>query len=128
MRRRYLCSLPLSLFFLLLGIGCRQEAVTSGKAKTLPAKVTNGGVKEADLATITLSEDAERRLGVETVAAQAAGGGRTGTWAGEVVIPPGQAVVVSAPVAGTVYFARQGSPPAPGRRAAEPVPGQGPGR
>jgi len=114
MRRRYRRSLPLSLFLLLMGIGCRQAAVTSGKAKVPPAKVSNGGVKEADLATITLSEDAERRLGVETVAAQAASGGRTGTWAGEVVIPPGQAIVVSAPVAGTVSFARQGSPPAPG--------------
>jgi multidrug efflux pump subunit AcrA (membrane-fusion protein) len=99
-----------------MGIGCRQAAVTSGKAKTLPAKVSNGGVKEADLATITLSEDAERRLGVETVAAQAASGGRTGTWAGEVVIPPGQAMVVSAPVAGTVSFAGPASPPAPGAR------------
>jgi RND family efflux transporter MFP subunit len=99
-----------------MGIGCRQAAVPSGKAKTLPAKVSNGGVKEADLATITLSEDAERRLGIETVAAQATSGGRTGTWAGEVVIPPGQAIVVSAPVAGTVSFAGSGFLPVPGAR------------
>jgi RND family efflux transporter MFP subunit len=66
-----------------------------------PAKVENP-VAEAKLATITLTAKAEERLGVETAlvsSRQIPGFLEVG---GEVIAPPGTAVRVSAPLAGTI--------------------------
>ena len=93
-----------------LGTGCRDSTV-SAVTPVPPAKVANGGVKETDLATITLTEEAERRLGIETAAAEEKPGRRLDTWAGEVVVPPDQALLVTAPAAGTVVLAGSGFPP-----------------
>jgi len=57
---------------------------------------------EAALATVTLSAAAARRLGLQTTPATEQIVARTRTVGGEVMAPPGRAVVVSAPVAGTV--------------------------
>jgi RND family efflux transporter MFP subunit len=114
MKRRHSAWLVPALISLALATGCRESKVVAVPAKETPAKVTNGGLKEADLATITLSAEAERRLGIETVAAEERAGGRTATWAGEIVIPPGQTLAVAAPVAGAVAFAGQGAPPVGG--------------
>jgi RND family efflux transporter MFP subunit len=91
--------------------GCRQTTVTAEKPQSPPAKVANSARKETELATITLTEEAARRLGIEIATAQEKPGGRSSTWAGEVMVPPGQALVVSAPVAGAVVFTDPGFPP-----------------
>ena len=65
-----------------------------------PAKVANP-VTEAQLATVTLSEEAERRLGVETATAAVENVLRTRTVGGEVMSPPGKHIGVTAPIAGT---------------------------
>ena len=59
-------------------------------------------VKEAQLTTVTLSEDAERRLAIktETVAQRAVP--RTRTIGGEIMAPSGTALAITAPVAGTL--------------------------
>ncbi len=115
MRRHDWHVLSLTFVSLAVWTGCREPATTTVQTKEPPARVSNGGLKETSLATVTLSTDAERRLGIETATAEEGSGGRTGTWNGEVVVPPGQALVVSAPVAGTVSFVAQG-PPVAGAR------------
>jgi len=107
----------LALTFVSLAIwtGCGDPAATAVQTKEPPAKVSNGGLKETNLATITLSEDARRRLGIEIATAGEGSGNRTGTWTGEAVVPPGRTLTVSAPVAGTTSFALQGTPAAGAR-------------
>jgi RND family efflux transporter MFP subunit len=68
---------------------------------TAPANVANPR-KEADLTTITLTPEAERRLGIETVALEAAPIQAERTLGGEMLVPPGRSVPVTAPVAGRV--------------------------
>ena len=79
--------------------------------KTAPATVA-APVKEADLTTVTLSPEAEARLGIKTATIERRAVPRTRTVGGEVVPQPGAAVVVTAPFAGTLEAT--GEPPTPG--------------
>ena len=84
-------------------LSCEKPPAATQKEKPVPpVKVDNGGVKEADLATITLSPKAEERLGIQTATIEYGPALRSETLAGEVVIPPGQSLTVTAPVAGSV--------------------------
>ena len=84
-------------------LGCEKPPAATQKEKPVPpVKVDNGGVKEVDLATITLSPKAEERLGIQTATIEYGPALRSETLAGEVVIPPGQSLTVTAPVAGSV--------------------------
>ena len=80
--------------------GCGGDAPPAASAAK-PATVT-APVKEAQLTTVTLSEDAERRLAIkmETVAQRAVP--RTRTIGGEIMAPSGTALAITAPVAGTL--------------------------
>jgi RND family efflux transporter MFP subunit len=87
----------------------------SGSAKPeAPAKV-EGAPKEADLATVTLTTDAETRLGVVTAPAARKPVARTTTYAGEVMVPSGRLTAVTSPFVGTLK--------APSGGAATPTPG-----
>lgn len=79
--------------------GCKSESTAAKPAP--PAKVANP-VTEAQLSTITLSEEAEKRLAIRVVSATTETVLRTRTVGGEVISPPGRAVSVTAPMAGTV--------------------------
>ena len=57
---------------------------------------------EAEISTIRLTADAVKRLGVQTVAVKTDVAAATRTLGGEVVVPEGRGVVVTAPVAGTL--------------------------
>jgi membrane fusion protein, heavy metal efflux system len=57
---------------------------------------------EAELSTIKLTADAVKRLGIETVAVRTDSAAATRTLGGEIVVPEGRGVVVTAPVAGTL--------------------------
>ena len=59
-------------------------------------------VKEAQLTTVTLSEEAERRLAVKTEATEQRAVPRTRTLGGEIMAPSGTALAITAPVAGTL--------------------------
>ncbi len=88
------------------------------KAKTAagPATVENP-TKETDLTTIRLRPDAERRLGIELVAAERKPVAQPRRLPGEVLIPPGRSIVVSAPVAGLLTLpSSTASPPVAGQR------------
>jgi hypothetical protein len=82
-----------------------------------PAKV-DGGVPEAELATIRLTPRAEERLGIQTVPLRYANVQETRTYAGEVIIPPGQSITVTAPVAGRLVASESYEPPRVGELVA----------
>lgn len=94
--------------------GCGGDA-TPPKAAP-PAAVANP-VTEASLSTITLTPEAEARLGIKVVAARIESIAKTRTVGGEIIVPPGRSVTVSAPIPGTVQVAG-GETPHAGSRVA----------
>jgi RND family efflux transporter MFP subunit len=68
---------------------------------------------EAELSTVKLTPEAVMRLGIETVVATTQSAGSTRTLGGEIVVPEGGAIVITAPVAGTLSGA---AAPGPGTR------------
>lgn len=91
---------------------CTQKATESQKPAP-PAKVENA-VKEGDLATVTLSPEAEARLGIRTAPVEFTSVIQTRTFGGEVVLPPDSTLIVSAPMAGTILAGASGGAPAAG--------------
>jgi len=100
------------LFGALLTAACGGDAAKDAKPAP-PAKVQNAP-QETQLATITLSEQAEKRLGIELVAVERKTVQRTREFGGEVVVPPGRQIVVAAPVAGRLAAASSAGLPAAG--------------
>jgi membrane fusion protein, heavy metal efflux system len=80
-----------------------------------PAKVQNA-VTEAQLTTVTLTPDAVRRLGIRTAPVESLSVEHTRTVGGEIVVPPGLSLTVTAPVAGTVLTPPEGALPTAGAR------------
>jgi cobalt-zinc-cadmium efflux system membrane fusion protein len=68
---------------------------------------------EAELSTVKLTGEAVKRLGIETVVVKTEAAAATRTLGGEIVVPEGRAVVVTAAVAGTLTGA---AAPRPGTR------------
>jgi RND family efflux transporter MFP subunit len=91
-------------------LGCGEDA----KSSKAPAKV-EVLPKETELARITLTEDAHRRLGITTAALTKQSVERHTTIGGDVLIPHGKSIVVAAPVAGTIASPEGGSIPLPGQ-------------
>ena len=85
-------------------------------AKSAPAATVQGAIPEAQLASVTLTRDAVRRLGITTVMVDSADVAPTRSVGAEVVVPPGHALSVSAPVSGTVLAPHGGGIPTPGTR------------
>ncbi len=71
-------------------------------------------MKEIELATIQLTPEAERRLGIETAKAERRRVAQTRTLGGDVMVPPGGAATITAPRAGTVLAPHDGAIPAAG--------------
>lgn len=95
------CLSLLVLLGLLHGVwSCTSETQSSSSAAP-PAKVANG-VKESDLATVTLSPQAEQRLGIETAKVENRNIARTLRLGGEIMPVPGRRIYVTAPVTGVV--------------------------
>lgn len=111
--------------FLALGpvvlCGCGTASDSGGKKAEKPAQVARPG-NEQSLNTITLTEKAEGRLGIRTAEATLADAQRKRHVGGEAVIPPGQAIIVSAPVAGTLMAPEAASVPAPGSKVTQGQP------
>lgn len=84
----------------LLMVGC-SRAGSQEAAHETPAAVEHPRT-EAEISTIKLTADAVKRLGVQTVAVKSDVAAATRTLGGEVVVPEGRGVVVTAPVAGTL--------------------------
>jgi len=67
-----------------------------------PAAKVASAVPESSLTTITLTADAQKRLGIETARAERRTIVRTRSVGGEIVAAGGAQIVVTAPVAGTL--------------------------
>ena len=106
----------LGICFLALG-GC-QKTDDSAYKKQDPAKVAQPG-DEQTLNTITLTAKAKERLGIDTVGMTPADRQRKRTFGGEVVVPSGQTIVVSAPIAGTLSAPEGGEVPSLGGSVTE---------
>jgi len=98
----------------LIATGCVPQAATKAKP-VAPAKVEMVP-HESDLAIITLTPEAEARLGITTVAAELRPVQQYRTFGGEVIIPSGQSIMISAPVAGIVKSTSESPFPVPGAR------------
>jgi RND family efflux transporter MFP subunit len=107
---------------LLATAGCRPgDSHQAGKSPP-PATVAKPA-SESQLATITLTPEAEERVGIELAEVQRKPVHRRRTLGGMVAFPPGQTIVVSAPLGGTLSVPEEGDVPPPGSRveAGEPI-------
>lgn len=86
--------------------GCTAPKVAEAQ-KAVPAAKVENPIKEADLATIKLTPEAEKRLGITIAPVEFKSVAQTRTLAGEVVLPPDRVTLVAAPVAGTLATDRQ---------------------
>ena len=93
--------------------GCASRLADDSKKATPPAKVENP-IKEGELATVTLTPEAETRLGIRTTPVEYTSVSRTRTFGGEVMLPPDSSVIVSAPMAGTLLAGASSSTPVAG--------------
>lgn len=106
---------------LLIMLGCAlwQSGCADSQAKTAkseaPAKVEKPP-DEAAIATVTLTEAANRRLGITTGQIERKPVPRRRTFGGIVEVPLGGTLIVSAPLAGTLEKASGNPMPAPGSR------------
>ncbi len=96
-------SLRLATWLLLAVVwtaGC-DRAGQSAKSKVEPAKVAHH-VEEQSLNTITLTEHAAQRLAIALADVRTQSVQQRRIVGGEVVIPPGQTIAISAPLAGMI--------------------------
>ncbi len=99
------------LLLILICLGCQQRSATSLATKPEPpAKVANVA-KEDQLNTVELSSKAAERLGIVTAAVEVRSIRRSRTYGGEVTLPAGASIVVSAPFSGTLQTPGKGSVP-----------------
>jgi membrane fusion protein, heavy metal efflux system len=95
----------------LCATGCGNKEHKAGA----PAKV-EGAVKETELATVTLTPEAEKRLGIEVAKVERRVVPHVRVVGGEVVAPPGRALPVTAPLPGVVLAPPSGRVPGAGER------------
>lgn len=94
--------------------GCGPQS--SSKAKPISPVKVELVPHESDLATITLTPEAENRLGITTVASELRRVQQHRTLGGEVIIPSGRSIIVAAPVSGVVTTSTNSPIPSPGTR------------
>jgi len=104
----------------LFASGCADKASHSTPAKAAPAKVELVP-HETELATLTLTSDAVKRLAIQVVPLKQREVSRHRTLAGEAIVPSGRSIITSAPVSGVIttvdsFF------PQPGREVAAAQP------
>lgn len=100
MNRQCLFGTAGAVLWCLSGCGPRPPAVAA--KSEAPAKVAGPVLKEGELASVVLTAEAEARLGIRVVPVTSGGGPLVRRYAGEVVLPPGRSLTLSAPVAGTL--------------------------
>ena len=92
--------------------GCGTPVKPAGEKPVPAAKVSGPLLKEGELASVTLTEQAESRLGVRVEAVAVGGAERVLRYAAEAVLPPGRILTVTAAVSGTLRPSP--APPTPG--------------
>lgn len=95
---------------------------TAKSDKPTPPATVAKVVKEDDLNTVTLTEAAEKRLGLTLAAVESKAVRRVRVYGGEVTIPVGRTILVAAPVGGQLKAPVGGVPPVGQRlKAGQPV-------
>jgi cobalt-zinc-cadmium efflux system membrane fusion protein len=87
---------------LLCNAGCRSKQASP--VSKSPAAMSNP-VKESSLNTLQLTEEAIKRLGIQTVKAGEGNTSNGRVYSGEVMAIPGKTITITAPVAGTLLSA-----------------------
>lgn len=101
---------------MLVTIGCQRTTSDSSKTAAVPPSKTTYPVSEASLNTIELTEDAVRRLGLETHSVTLRPMVRMRSYGADVLLPNGAAIIVSAPLGGTAQVVSGGTFPQIGHR------------
>lgn len=115
---RLFCSGMLIVAIAVSGIsGCGKSSSKTGTKSVSPSK-TEAHPDERDIYRITLTPEAEQRLGIVTVPAKTEAVSRQRIVGGELMLPDGAAVIVTAPVAGTVRLPDEESHPRAGTQLA----------
>jgi cobalt-zinc-cadmium efflux system membrane fusion protein len=98
-----------------LAAGCRPPtAADAGKDKEPPAKVAKIAV-EGELNTIKLTAEAEKHLALAVAPVELKPMPRVSTYGGEIMLPPGASLIVSAPFTGTLESpTKESATPGPG--------------
>jgi len=96
---RFLLFSGLVLVFL---CSCTPSPKASAEKSPAPAKVSGPELKESELTTITLTAEAESRLGIRTAPIISGGPANVRRFTAEVLLPPGKILTVAAPVSGTL--------------------------
>ena len=94
-------------------LGCHGENKPKPQKSPSPAKIEKGP-DESEIAQITLTAEAETRLGITVAQVERKTIQRYRTLGGDVVVPPDRTIVVSAPVSGTVNKPSDEGIPTPG--------------
>jgi len=89
---------------LVWGCGNKTESIQPPS----PAEVHNA-VKETDLTTVTLTAEAESRLGIQTAVVEYRPVEKSRTFGGEVLPVSGRSITISAPLSGTLLLPEGGS-------------------
>jgi cobalt-zinc-cadmium efflux system membrane fusion protein len=97
--------------------GCQRASATASKSE-VPSKVT-GAVKEDKLSVVELTEAATKRLGIETAQVELKDFRQHRTLAGEVILPAGATIIVSAPMTGRLQSPDSGTILRPGMPVVE---------
>lgn len=90
--------------FCLAGLlaSCAPTPKASAEKAAALAKVSGPVLKEGELATITLTEAAEQRLGIQTAKLASGETNEMRRFMADVLLPPGKTITVAAPVSGTL--------------------------
>jgi cobalt-zinc-cadmium efflux system membrane fusion protein len=94
-------------------VSCGNHQSSTQTKHAIPAQV-NQYTNESNLANITLTPEAEERLGIVTKPVEMKRITRQRTYNGEIITPPGRTITVSAPFGGTVENPPEGTIPKPG--------------
>jgi RND family efflux transporter MFP subunit len=98
--------------------GCQPATGTAAPkaaAPPAPAKVS-APLKEDELATIKLTPEAEQRLAISLAKVEPRPLPLVTSYGGEVIVPPGRLIIVSAPLTGTLQEPKGAKTPAPGSK------------
>lgn len=100
--------------------GCSKKP--ESKQEPPPPAAVQNAVKETDLTTVTLTAEAESRLGIQTAVVEYRTVERNRTFGGEVVSVSGRWVTVSAPLSGTLLSVKNGLAVRAGQRVTKSQP------
>lgn len=88
------------------------KTTTKTADKPAPAATVAKVVKEDDLNTVVLTEEAEKRIGLTLAAVEAKAVRRVRVYGGEATVPVGRTILVAAPLGGTLKAPAGGVPKA----------------